>query len=280
MAMVIFASALGVIIITEGLFLRRLLGDIAELRRQITGIDRQMRAQRAHVTALRQLLAEPDEELPREVAVSGGPAHLPPPRPDPVRRKKHLGLHLGGFALVAAVGAAAREALHTHRGQLASAITGAAVTSTTVTALTITPWVDTADHIGPQPPVPAVSPSRSALWLPPPPADHDAGTPPVSSASVSPPPSSSAVVLDSTAEPDADDVTLLEPTQEPSASPITLPAPVGTASGSPGLVEEPTASPASSGPSESLPSAPSPDPGSCLIGLMPPGEEVCLLVQG
>ncbi|CBG73061.1 putative membrane protein [Streptomyces scabiei 87.22] len=282
MAMVIFASALGVIIITEGLFLRRLLGDIAELRRQITGIDRQMRAQRAHVTALRQLLAEPDDEPPREAAVSGSPGPLPPPRPDPVRRKKHLGLHLGGsLALVAAAGAAAREALHTHRGQLASAITGAAVTSTTVTALAITPWVDTADHVGPQPPVPAVSPSRSALWFPPPPADHEASTPPISPASADPPPGGSSAGPDSTAEPDADGITLLEPTQESSTSPITVPAPGGTASGSPGLVEEePTASPAASGPSESPPPTPSPDPGSCLIGLTPPDEEVCLLSQG
>nr|WP_162934293.1 hypothetical protein [Streptomyces scabiei] len=155
------------------------------------------------------------------------------------------------------------------------------MTSTTVTALAITPWVDTADHIGPQPPMPAVSPSRSLLWFPPPPTEREADTPPTSPASGAPPPGSSAAAPDSTAEPDRDDVTLLEPTQESSTTPIAVPDPGGTASDSPGLVgETPTESPVTDGPSESPPPTPSADPGSCLIGLTPPGEEVCLLIQG
>ncbi|MGP4085423.1 hypothetical protein ACTWQJ_12570, partial [Streptomyces sp. KR55] len=111
MAWVIVAVALGVITINGGLFLRRLLGELAEVRRQITGIERQVRAQRAHVKALRQLLAEEGEEdsegdggPPPQAAVVNGhepgpqPGAVaephPPDRPEPVRRKKHLGLYL------------------------------------------------------------------------------------------------------------------------------------------------------------------------------------------
>lgn len=164
MALVIVTGALGVIIITGGLYLRSLLGELVELRnqlaecrRQITGIDRQMRAQRAHVTFLRQLLTEDEEGDPHEqAAVVNGSLHPsathPPSHPKPVRRKRHLGLYLGGA--VAALGTAARVGLREHRSHLISAVTGAAVTATTVTAVAIQPW--SAKSSSP-PSVPAVS---------------------------------------------------------------------------------------------------------------------------
>lgn len=280
MAIVIFASALGVIIITGGLFLRRLLGDIAELRRQITGIDRQMRAQRAHVTALRQLLAEPDTELPREAAVSGSPAPLPPPRPDPVRRKKHLGLHLGGpLAIVVAAGSAIREALHSYRGHLAGAISGAAITGTTVTALAIAPWMDSADHIGPQP---AAPPGQSTLWVPPPHPSHGGTTEPVGSpASVGPPSSSSSAAPVSPSEPDVEDITPLEPADEPPPAPLASLEPDDAPSGSPGPIDEvPAVAPETDEPTESPPPTPPVEPGPCLTGMTPTSEDVCPLGPG
>ncbi|SMF86040.1 hypothetical protein, partial [Streptomyces sp. Amel2xC10] len=120
MTWVIVAGALGVTIITGGLFLRRLLGElkamrhqIAEQGRQITGIDRQVRRQRAHVTVLRQLLEDDGENgpPPQAIAVNGDK----PPAPadaggEPVRRKKHLGLYLGGaIAALATIATVARQ---------------------------------------------------------------------------------------------------------------------------------------------------------------------------
>lgn len=284
MAMVIFASALGVIIITEGLFLRRLLGDIAELRRQITGIDRQMRAQRAHVTALRHLLTEPDDELPREaVAVSGGSSHLPPPRPEPVRRKKHLGLHLGGaLALAAAAGAAVREALTMHRGHLAGAMTGVAVTGTAVTALTITPWVSTAEHIGPQPSAPAAPPGQLQRWLPEPHPPHSGTTPATVPTASLPPPAGSAAPGVGSSSPAAEGVGASTPAEEAPVGPDATPDPGGSVAGDPGLVEAsaPPESPSPEQPSESPPPTPEGEPPPCLTVAAPPDEGTCLLSSG
>lgn len=162
MTSVIVVGALGVITITGGLFLRRLLGQLAELRRQITGIDRQMRAQRAHVTCLRQLITE-DEDADHangpqaEIAVangglevSGDSATLPPPGQEPIRRKRHLGLYIGGAVSAAAtIATAARGALRAHRNQFIGTLTAAAVPAATVTMFVAQPWSDGADQ---QPP--------------------------------------------------------------------------------------------------------------------------------
>lgn len=154
MALVIVAGVLGVITICGGLFLRRLLGELAELRRQITRFDRQMRAQRARETFLRQLIAYGDSEdgdrPPEEAAVVNGHDHaaVPPPLEEhaPVRRKKHLGLYIGGGGTLAALTTAARQAARAHSGQVIGALTGAAVTAATVTVVTVQPWEHSVAH--------------------------------------------------------------------------------------------------------------------------------------
>lgn len=169
MTPVIVVGALGVIIsITEGLFLRRLLGQLAELRRQITGIDRQMRAQRARVTFLRQLITDGQNEDKNEdgptahsEVVTRSPEETPDLAlqsahgPEPVRRKKHLGLYPGGAAAVTIVAPPAPGSPRTHRSQIACAITGSAIAAAAATMATVPPWVDDADHT--TPPTPAVS---------------------------------------------------------------------------------------------------------------------------
>ncbi len=200
MATVIVAAALGVILITGGLFLRRLLGELAELRRQITGIDRQMRAQRAHVTFLRQLLTEDEDDgddgQPGEAAVVNGglePPGPPPPShgPEPVRRKRHLGLYIGGaVAALATISTAARGAVRDHRGQLIGAVTGAAVTATTVTMVTVQPGTSDHDQSWPPSAPTASDPPTSAPSGPVPP--RPTGSPPASAASPSPTPSGTA----------------------------------------------------------------------------------------
>ncbi|MGW1796853.1 hypothetical protein ACWCQN_12790 [Streptomyces sp. NPDC001984] len=165
MALVIVAVVLGVIIITGGLFLRRLLGEIAELRRQITGIDRQMRAQRAREQFFRQLtteeVTEENDGPPVQASVVNGYQSVPEPRPadgpEPVRRKRHLGLYLGGAgAIIAALGASVRESLREHRNQLVATATTAALTAATVTLVSVQPWSTDAD----QPP-PASAPTAA-----------------------------------------------------------------------------------------------------------------------
>lgn len=171
MALVIVAGVLGVITICGGLFLRRLLGEVAELRRQITRFDRQMRAQRARETFLRQLIAYDGEEEgdwpPVEAAVVNG--HRPTATPlhleesAPVRRKKHLGLYLGGaVAALVTVSTAARHAVRAHGGQVIGAATATAVTAATVTLVTVQPWSISTS------PSPAFAPtaSISPTWRP------------------------------------------------------------------------------------------------------------------
>ncbi|MFI0576206.1 hypothetical protein [Streptomyces tendae] len=178
MTWLIVAGALGAISITGGLFLRRLLGELValrgqltELRRQITGIDRQLRAQRAHVNILRQLLAEDGDTTdgsspPPQAAVANGndPAagHGPEIRP-PARRKRHLGLYLGGVAAaLAAISGVVREIATAHRAQIVGAVTGAAMTAATVTVVTVQPWTDDAGHKPPAAAPPASSPPTTA----------------------------------------------------------------------------------------------------------------------
>lgn len=177
MVWVIVAGALGVIIsVTGGLFLRRLLGEITELRRQITGIDREMRAQRARVKVLRYLITEGGCEggngPPAEVSVvNGGIESSPhsaadqPPGLEPARRKRHLVLFIGGaVAALATVSQVARQAMHYYQGQLVGAVTGAAVTAATVTLVTVQPWTNNVT-MGPPPAAPTAVPPTA--WPPP-----------------------------------------------------------------------------------------------------------------
>ncbi|MEV7684526.1 hypothetical protein [Streptomyces bungoensis] len=152
MAYAIVAGVLGVITISGGLFLRRLLGQMAELRRQITWFDRQMRAQRARVTFLRFLITEYGEDdedgdgdgSPEQVVVNGyAPGAPPGAQDDPplVRRKRHLSLYFGGLAAAwGAIGAAVRQVARAHRAQFVGAVASASITAATVTMVTVQPW--------------------------------------------------------------------------------------------------------------------------------------------
>jgi len=178
MTWVIVTGALGGVTVTGGLFLRRLLGELAYLRsqltetgRQITGIDRQMRAQRARVNFIRQLIIEgtiDDEQLPPETAVvNGDPAtEAGEPhgdRPEPVRRKRHLGLYIGGA--VAAVGTfstAARLTARVHRGAVAGATAAAAITAATVSMVTVEPWTHSISHRPPPSTAPSMGSTATA----------------------------------------------------------------------------------------------------------------------
>ncbi|MFJ4735207.1 hypothetical protein ACIP6V_23535 [Streptomyces sp. NPDC088770] len=189
MTCVIVAGALGVILITGGLFLQRLLGNLAQLRRQvaecrrqISEIDRQMRAQRAHMTILRQLLADEgsDGEPPSQPAVVNGhdTSTLPEPHqpmgPQPVRRKRHLWLYLGGAAAaLTAAGTATIELGRAQRAQfLGTMVAAAAVTAATVT-FSVQPWTaDSADEPPAAAPTVIAPPTDTPLssYLPQPPA--------------------------------------------------------------------------------------------------------------
>lgn len=242
MATVIVAGVLGVILITGGLFLRRLLGQLAELRRQITGIDREMRAQRAQVTVLRHLLAD-EEDVdgpPGQAAVVNGGPPVTPTGPDPVRRKGHLGLHLGGVtaAALATISTVAREALRDHRAQLVAVVTGAAVTATTLTMVTVQPWRDGAAELPPSSVPTAASPSYEPPMPPgPEPTDRAPGSGPPPTA---PEPSPSA-----TTRPRGSLSTTVWPSgsASPAAMPETLPGattPGNSPSQPPGQTRRPT----------------------------------------
>lgn len=196
------AGALGAIIITGGLFLRRLLGELAALRsqlteqrRQITGIDRQLRAQRARVDILRQLIADEgdpdhgDGSHPPQAAVVNGIDPAPsaePDGPEPVRRKRHLGLYIGGAAAaLAAISGAAREAARGHRMQIVGAVTGAAVTAATVTIVTVQPFTHDTGYEPPHAEPPATAPPT---YVPPGPRrpTRPPGSPPPISSTPSP----------------------------------------------------------------------------------------------
>ncbi|MGV4984579.1 hypothetical protein ACVB8X_14250 [Streptomyces sp. NRAIS4] len=175
MALVIVAGVLGVITICGGLFLRRLLGELAELRRQITRFDRQMRAQRARENFLRQLLLEDEEdddgdgdEPPPQKAVVNGHTPVTDPAPAagrPVRCKGHLGLYIGGaVAALAAINAGIRQVLRYHGAQVTAAVTGVAVTAATVTLITVQPWSKDDDG---RPPTFAPTALPTAAYTPP-----------------------------------------------------------------------------------------------------------------
>ncbi|MEU3899806.1 hypothetical protein [Streptomyces sp. NPDC029519] len=80
--------------------------------------------------------------------------------PEPARRKRHLGLYIGGAAAaLAAISGAAREAASGHRAQLVGAVTGAAVTAATVTVVTVQPFHQDSGYEAPYAdPLPATSP--------------------------------------------------------------------------------------------------------------------------
>lgn len=237
MTQVIVAGALGVaIIITGGLFLRRFLGELAALRdqlteykRQITEIDKEMRAQRAHVTVLRQLLAseegDADGPPPQAAVVNGHNGDSPPTAgrtpdaPHLVRRKGHLGLYIGGAAAaLTALTTAARDAARAHGAHMVGAAAGAAVTAATVTAVTVQPWTHDVDY---RPPSAASSASAPPTYAPP------GSTPPRPPGSIPPTPSSSLSASASPASPSPTDDDSATPSGVVSPRDDTSPAGVG-----------------------------------------------------
>ncbi|MFD1656926.1 hypothetical protein ACFSL4_01425 [Streptomyces caeni] len=253
--MVIFASGLGVIIITEGLFLRRLLGELAELRRQITGIERTMRADRAHVKALRQLLAEDDEEdePPLVAAVIGNGGSPPPDIGLPIRHlpgllatRKHLSVLKGGG--ICAVLTIAADALRAGRGHITGALAGSAVTATTVTLLTVTPWATGAGHQTP-PAAPAPPPSALSPGSHPPQLVRSQTTPVAATSPAPPEPSPSASSTPSPTplpdtEPDASEAMLADEQPAEDGSPQPADDATATASKSPPGASHTTGPPA------------------------------------
>lgn len=173
MTSVIVAGALGVIT-CGGLFLRRLLGELAEMRRQITRLERQMRAQRARERFLRQLIAmREDEEEDGEAVFEAACVNMrrmstncADEGPRPVRRKRHLGLYRGGAVVTAAatITTAARHAARACGNQFISAAAGAAVTAATITMVTLPPWTDESDHGAPSS-TPTAVPASSYIPL-------------------------------------------------------------------------------------------------------------------
>ncbi|WP_262059742.1 hypothetical protein [Streptomyces sp. STR69] len=160
----ILAAALGANTVIVLLLFRRLRQDLAQsLSRQVTAIRVEITRDRV----IRQLTdtqgraggeQEPTEAIALAIGAESEP-EAPPPQLQPIRRKGHLGLYIGGAMamVVTALARAAREALRIHRRQSALGIlAAAAATTTTVTVLTLTPWVDGSD-IDPPPAVPSVA---------------------------------------------------------------------------------------------------------------------------
>lgn len=308
MAWVIFAGVLGVIIITGVLFLRRLLGQLAELRRQITGIDRQMRADRFQLVVLRQFIAQEDNEEDdedggplQEAAVANGNGAPPQPLPSTVHAKKHLTLIPGGAvaALIATAAGLLHEAWRAPRGRVVGALVGSAATATTVTMLTLAPWTDSND---PEPPssAPTAAPSSTA-WPPPtvrppqPTATDTVPTGPPSPSGSEPEPSptgSASLTPSLSASPSPGPTSSLVPIvgesppaqQDPSPPGGDGPPGGGDPTGSPGGGSPPAAGPAPPPPAEPPPDAAPPsatpaDGALCVgVGVAPLLDvEACLL---
>jgi len=132
MIWIILAAGLGANLMAVALLFRRLRRD---LNRQL----RDMRAERNSEWILHALKEEAPERGQRAVRAVNG-SGLEPVYPPPVRRKKHLGLYIGGAvaALVVTLDEGLHEVWRSYRTQLAVAVIGAAAT-TTVTLLPVTP---------------------------------------------------------------------------------------------------------------------------------------------
>ncbi|WP_329307003.1 hypothetical protein OG322_26130 [Streptomyces sp. NBC_01260] len=120
---------------------------------------------RARIT---QLSAELAAQKIAALTFGGPPTLLPQEEPEPVRRKKHLGLYIGGgvAAFLASTGEQIRHAWHGHRTATTATVTVAAASVAAVGAFALT----SSDG---QPPA-AVVPSSSGLGKPDPEAGGDA----------------------------------------------------------------------------------------------------------
>jgi len=138
MILIILAAGLGLQFIVVVLLFRR-------LRRNLSRQLRDMRAERNSEKILRALQEAPVQHPAMQAANWFGPNPEPVGDPQPVRRKKHLGLYLGGglAAMSVTVSQVMRETWKSHPVQLVGAVAGAAAAAATVAALlTYTPWRD------------------------------------------------------------------------------------------------------------------------------------------
>lgn len=178
MIWIILAAGLGLQLIIVTLLFRRLRGD---LNRQL----RDLRAERNSEWILRALKEAPESRQQAVQAANGSGLDLEPPRgvPQPVHRKKHLGLFIGGavVALVVTLGQTMRDLWQLRRGQVIGAVAGVATASTTAVALlAYGPWED--DSHSPPSSAPTAEPTPSYTKPPPP-----SGPTPPPSSSTSPP---------------------------------------------------------------------------------------------
>jgi hypothetical protein len=197
MSWIVLAAGLGVAnFIAVALLFRRLRGD---LNRQL----RDMRAERNSELILHALRAVPEEqEQAAQVANGSGEIEPSPGGPQPVRRKRHLGLFIGGgiAALVVTLSQVLREAWQTRRGQMVGTAVGvAAAAATTVALLAYQPWEDGDGHSPPSSAPTAVPPAPlpPGYTQPPPNSPQPSGATP----SVSPTPSRSGPAPDDSATP-------------------------------------------------------------------------------
>jgi hypothetical protein len=166
MIWIILAAGLGANFIVVVLLFRRLRRDLG---RQL----RDMRAEHNSEAILSALKGTPkptQQQTAQRVANGNWLETAPPPGgQEPVRRKKHLGLFIGGGAVAAfavTLGQAARAAWQMHRGQvIGAAVAGAVVTTATVLVLAYAPWRD-GDN-APSSSAPTAGPTASYTQTPP-----------------------------------------------------------------------------------------------------------------
>lgn len=156
------------IVLAAGLGTANFIAIALLFRRMRNNLNRQlsnMRAERNSEWILRALQAAPEQRAAQ--AANGRGFEPPPTGPEPVRRKKHLGLFLGGglAAAFAALSQTARQAARTHPVALGLAAAGVAAAATVVA---VAPWQNDASRS------PSSAPTATITTSPPEPASPTA----------------------------------------------------------------------------------------------------------
>ncbi len=183
MIYVVLAAGLGLAnFIAIALLFRRLRGD---LNRQLSD----MRAERNSEWILHALKGVQEQGEQAAQAANGYPYGPPPSDPQPVRRKRHLGLYLGGglVAAAAALAEATRQAWDSNRGQLVAVAGATAIAVATAVMLIVTQW-PTRNGAAPPPSAPTATATVTRTPSPTPPSTNPSTTP---GPTVSPGPSAS-----------------------------------------------------------------------------------------
>lgn len=129
MIYVILAAGLGANFIVFALLFRRL--------RQLSWQLRDMRAERNSEWILHALQGAPEEHM-YAVPAADGTGLEPPPDVQPVRRKRHLGLYIGGLSGIAAtVTETIRYAWREHRGQVIASLAAVTIAAATTVVLLV-----------------------------------------------------------------------------------------------------------------------------------------------